>query len=66
MNLTFVALIMIVAVIASGFVKRLPTPLVLCLIPIACALVLGYNISEISDMALKQINSSLQHCQVVN
>ena len=51
---------MIVAVIASGFVKRLPTPLVLCLIPIACALVLGCNVSEISDMALKQISNSLQ------
>ena len=60
MNLTIIALIMIVAVIASGFVKRLPTPLVLCLIPIACALILGYNISEISDMSLKQISNSLQ------
>lgn len=60
MNLTVVAIIMIVAVIASGFVKRLPTPLILCLIPISCALILGYPISEISDMAIKQINSSLQ------
>lgn len=59
MNLTVVALIMIVVVIASGFVKRLPTPLVLCLVPIICALILGYSIPDISDMALKQINSSL-------
>lgn len=60
MNPTFVAILMVVLVIASLFVKRVPMSYALYIVPIFCALLLGYNFTEIGDMFIQQVNTAMQ------
>lgn len=60
MNPTFVAILMIALVIGSLFVKRVPMQYALYIVPVFCALLLGYNFTEIGDMFIKQVNTAMQ------
>ena len=60
MNPTLIAIIMVAVIIASSFFKRLPSPFVLCIVPVICGLALGFSITDLSEMILKQVNTSMQ------
>lgn len=60
MNLTFVAILMVVLIIASLFIKRVPMQYTLYIVPLFCALLLGYNFTEIGDMFIKQVNTAMK------
>ena len=56
MNPTIIAIILVAVIIASAFFKRLPTQFILCIVPVICGLVLGFNITELGDMIINQVN----------
>ncbi len=60
MSPTAVAIIMVAIIIASAFFKRLPNQFVLCIVPIFCGLALGFNINELADMIIGQVNTSMK------
>lgn len=60
MSPTLVAILMIALVIGSLFVKRVPMQYALYIVPVFCALLLGYNFTEIGDMFIKQVNTAMQ------
>lgn len=60
MNITLAAILMVSIVILSVFVKKLPMQFTLCIVPVACALLIGYSIQEIGDMAVNSINRSMK------
>lgn len=60
MNLTVVAFLMVVVVIASVFFKRVPMQLILCIVPIVCCLILGYSFPEIGDLIIGSVNNSMK------
>ncbi len=59
MNVTVMSVIMIAIIVISVFMKKIPMQFTLCVVPVICALCLGYNISEVSDFALKQCSKSM-------
>lgn len=60
MSPTLVAILMIALVIGSLFVKRVPMQYALYIVPVFCALLLGYSFTEIGDMFIKQVNTAMQ------
>ena len=60
MNPTIVAVILVAVIIASAFFKRLPTQFILCIVPVICGLVLGFNITELGDMIINQVNTAMK------
>ena len=60
MNPTVVAIIMVAIIIASACFKRLPNQFVLCIVPIFCGLALGFNINELADMIIGQVNTAMK------
>ena len=60
MNPTVVAIIMVAIIIASAFFTRLPNQFVLCIVPIFCGLALGFNINELADMIIGQVNTAMK------
>lgn len=60
MDPTIVAIIMVALTIASAFFKKLPNQFVLCILPIFCGLALGFNIDELADMIINQVNTSMK------
>ena len=60
MNPTIVAIILVAVTIASAFFKKLPNYFVLCIVPIFCGLALGFNITELGDMIIGQLNTSMK------
>ncbi|MCI9155951.1 MAG: citrate:H+ symporter [Lawsonibacter sp.] len=59
MNITLVAILMVVLIILAGFQKRVPMYLALLFIPVGAALCLGYSIPEISTSLLAKMNDSM-------
>lgn len=61
MNLTTImAIIMVSVLIISVFFKKLPMQFTLCILPIICALCLGFPVNEISDFVINQTNKTMQ------
>ncbi len=60
MNLTFAAVLMVLLVILSLFVKRVPMQYALYIVPIFCALLLGFGFDEIGEMFIGQVNTAMQ------
>ncbi len=60
MSPTIVAVILVAVIIASAFFKRLPTQFILCIVPVICGLVLGFNITELGDMIINQVNTAMK------
>lgn len=65
MNLTVVAIIMVAAVIAFAFAKKVPMQFILCVVPVICGLLAGFNIGEVGDMAMGQITKSMQSAGIM-
>lgn len=63
--LTIVAILMVGTVIASVFLKKVPMQFTLCIIPVICALILGYPIKEIGDIAMNQITTSMKSAGIM-
>ena len=57
MSPTVMAIIMIVVVVAAIIWNKIPMNFIMFVIPVVCALILGYNVSEISSAILGQISS---------
>lgn len=60
MNITLMALILILIVVATVLTKKIPFNFVLLIVPMLCAMILGYNITEISDFVLEQFASLMK------
>lgn len=60
MNITVVAFLMIAAVIAAVFFKRVPMQFVLCIVPIICCVLLGYSFAETGDFIIGSINNAMK------
>ncbi len=60
MSPTVIAMIMVAVIIASAFFKKLPNQFVLCIVPIICGLALGFNIGDLADMIIDQVNTSMK------
>ena len=60
MSPTIVAIILVAVTIASAFYKRLPTQFILCIVPVICGLVLGFNITELGDMIMNQVSTAMK------
>lgn len=60
MNVTVMSIIMVGLVVASVFVKKLPMQFTLCVVPVFCALGLGYGMGDISGFILEQCNKTMQ------
>lgn len=65
MDLTVIAILMVIAVVASAFVKKLPMQFTLCVVPVICGLLLGYSIDEIGDMAMASIVKTMQSAGIM-
>lgn len=65
MNLTVVAIIMVAAVIAFAFAKKVPMQFILCVVPVICGLLAGFSIGEVGDMAMGQITKSMQSAGIM-
>lgn len=65
MNITVIAILMVVAVVASAFVKKLPMQFTLCVVPVICGLLLGYSIKEVGDMAMASIVKTMQSAGIM-
>lgn len=65
MNLTVVAIIMVAAVIAFAFAKKVPMQFILCVVPVICGLLAGFNIGEVGEMAMGQITKSMQSAGIM-
>lgn len=60
MTPTIMSFIMLSIIIACVFYKKVPMQFVLAIVPIICALILGFNITQISDMVLNSINNTMR------
>lgn len=60
MNITLAAILMVSIVILSVFVKKIPMQFTLCIVPVICALLIGYSIQDIGDIAVNSINRSMK------
>ena len=60
MDPVLIAILMVAVTIASAFFKKLPNQFVLCIVPIVCGLLLGYSITELSDMVMTQLNTAMK------
>ena len=60
MSLTLVAILMVVLVFSSSFIKRVPVQYSLYIVSVACALLLGHNFMEIGDMFINQVNVAMK------
>lgn len=60
MNVTLMAIILVAIVVATVLTKKVPFNFVLLIVPMICALILGYSVSEISDFVLEQFASMMK------
>lgn len=60
MTPTIMAFIMLASIIACIFYKKIPMQFVLAIVPIVCAMILGFNITEVSDMVINSINNTMR------
>lgn len=58
--MTIMAFVMLAIIIACVFYKKLPMQFVLAIVPIICALILGFSINDVSEMALNSINNTMK------
>lgn len=59
MNVTVVAVIMVLLLVLAVFQKRIPIWLVMILVPVAAALCLGYPIADINTSILGKLNATM-------
>lgn len=60
MSITLMAIILILIVVATVLTKKVPFNFVLLIVPMICAMILGYDIFEISDFVLEQFASLMK------
>ncbi|MGG7056990.1 SLC13 family permease [Clostridium tertium] len=60
MTPTIMAIIMLAIIIGCVFYKKIPMQFVLAIVPIICALFLGYDIFQISEFAVNSINNTMK------
>lgn len=60
MNTLIMAIILILIVVATVVTKKLPFNFVLLIVPILCALILGYSIEETSTFVVDQLASMMK------
>ena len=59
MNVTLIAILMVLVIVLAAFQKRIPMYLVLMLIPILAALFLGYSLTDISTSIMGKLNETM-------
>lgn len=62
MTPTIMAIIMLTIIITGIFLKKIPVPLLLMIVPIICALILGVSIEDLSTMSIDALNSTMVSC----
>lgn len=60
MSVTLMAIILILIVVATVLTKKVPFNFVLLIVPMICAMILGYSITEVSDFVLEQFASLMK------
>lgn len=60
MNTTVMAVIMVGLIVLSVFIKKLPMQFTLCIVPVLCAVGLGYPINEISGFVMDSCNKTMK------
>lgn len=58
--MTIMAFVMLAIIIACVFYKKIPMQFVLAIVPIICALILGFSINDVSEMVLNSINNTMK------
>ena len=59
-TILFMAIILILIVVATVITKKVPFNFVLLIVPIVCALILGYSVEETSTFVVEQLSSMMQ------
>lgn len=62
MTPTIMSIIMLAIIIAGIFLKKIPVPFLLMIVPIICALILGTNINDLSTMVINSLNNTMVSC----
>ena len=59
-TILFMAIILILIVVATVITKKVPFNFVLLIVPIVCALILGHSVEETSTFVVEQLSSMMQ------
>ena len=60
MNVTIMAILLILIVVLTVVTKKVPFNFVLLIIPMVCAMLLGFSVTEVSDFVLEQFASLMK------